>query len=64
MPPYPQYLCGLTNECPVMLTLLKFPPILGGDYGAGTWIMLLVIVALVVGVLYAVFRLLGQENAE
>ena len=47
-----------------MLTLLKFPPILGGDYGAGTWIMLLVIVALVVGVLYAVFRLLGQENAE
>lgn len=47
-----------------MLTLLKFPPILGGDYGAGTWIMLLLLIALVACVLYAVFKLLGQENAE
>ncbi|MEM6769163.1 MAG: hypothetical protein AAF597_01150 [Bacteroidota bacterium] len=47
-----------------MLTFLKFPPILGGDYGAGTWIMLVVLIALVAGVLYAVFNLLGRENAE
>lgn len=47
-----------------MLTLLKFPPILGGDYGAGTWIMFAVIVAFVALVLYLVFKLLGQEEME
>ncbi len=47
-----------------MLTLLKFPPILGGDGGAGTWIMFVVIVAFVGLLLYAVFKLLGQEEVE
>jgi hypothetical protein len=47
-----------------MLPFLKFPPILGGNYGAGTWIMLVVIVGLVAAGFYVVYKLLGQENAE
>lgn len=41
---------------------LKFPPLLGGDGGPATYLVLVLILAFVVGVLYAVFRLLGDER--
>lgn len=46
-----------------MLPLLKFPPIFGGDYGSPiTWLVLALIIALVIGVGYAVVRLSGMNE--
>ena len=47
-----------------MHAFLKFPPLLGGDYGWGTWITLLIILAFVGAVLWFVFRYLGDEPAN
>ena len=40
---------------------LKFPPLLGGDGGPATYLVLIAIVALVVAVFTVVYRLLRQE---
>lgn len=42
---------------------LAFPPILGG-YSAGAWLVFALIVALVAGVLYFVFRTLDQDPTQ
>ncbi|MFK8164580.1 MAG: hypothetical protein AB8H12_19195 [Lewinella sp.] len=41
--------------------LLKFPPILGGNGDATAYLVLAVIIALVAGVFYFVYRMLQQE---
>ena len=44
--------------------LLKFPPILAGGGSADSYLVLATILALVAGVLFFVFRLLGRDAAE
>jgi len=41
---------------------LKFPPLLGGNGDAKAYLVLALIVLLVIGVLWFVFRLLGNER--
>lgn len=44
--------------------ILKFPPILGGNGDAKAYIVLAVIILLVIGVFFTVYRLLQQDQAE
>lgn len=44
--------------------LLKFPPILGGNGDATAYLVLAVIVALVAGLFYFVYRMLQQDISE
>lgn len=45
-------------------TILKFPPILGGNGDAKAYIVLAIIILLVIGVFFFAYRLLQRDQAE
>ena len=47
-----------------MTMLLKFPPLLAGNGSLESYLVLALILALVIGVLFFVFRLLNREAAD